>query len=57
MLAVRLRHPKHLTPPKSINVDTSAALILPSARSRNTLIRSISVRLIAIIVIGPILPN
>jgi hypothetical protein len=40
-----------------INVAASATLILSAARSRNTLIRSISVRLIAITVIGPMLPN
>jgi hypothetical protein len=34
----------------------SVALILPAARSCNTLIRSISVRLIAITIIGPTLP-
>jgi hypothetical protein len=57
MLAIRLRQPKHLTPPKPHHLDASAILIPPSARSCNTLIRSISVRLIVITVIGPMLPN
>ena len=42
---------------QAISVAASATLILLAARSCNTLIRSISVRLIAITVIGPNSPT
>src|ERR1700738_628732 len=56
-LSIAFGQPEHLTPTKAHQRRGSVTLILRAARSCNTLIRSISVRLIAITVIGPKLPN